>query len=102
MPLTASFTRGSVTHTLAPPVDVRGFRITGYITQSVAGGDWYMYCAYAKQNLATIDDNDETGYGNETTNVPFNEAPNEAAAYAKFTEFMNEMADRKIPHPAGP
>ena len=91
-------TRGPVTFTMTP-IELRGFRINGSISQSAMGADWRLLVSTQVVDRDLIDDNDESASTSVSMTVPFNEADSEALATARLQTLVDQVY-ATIPTPA--
>jgi hypothetical protein len=82
------------------PIAKDGFELRGNFSQPAIGGDWTLSVSLVKTDLAAIDASDQTATFTCSSRVPFNEAPDEAAATAKLQELVDLAHDQFVPAPA--
>lgn len=80
------------------PVELRGFRITGSITQTGTEGDWTIAASTTMFDQTVVAPNDQTFSNNKSRITPWNEAPSLAAATAVLQAFVDEIHDA-VPTP---
>lgn len=95
---TIVLTRGPVTLTMTP-IELRGFRINGSISQSAIGADWRLLVSTQVVDRDLVDDDDESAATSISVTVPFNEADSEDAAAARLQTLVDQVYDT-IPTPA--
>jgi hypothetical protein len=81
-------------------VEKDGFRIRGTISQPALNTTWTITAYTQVADASVVDDPDEVATVNISIKVPFNEAPNEAAAQLKMKEIVDNIYDNFIPSPA--
>ena len=89
--------RGPVTYTMTNIV-LRGFRISGSITQASHEADWVLSASTVMIDAAVVAPEDQTFRKTMSETVPFNEAPTFAQAEAKLQAMVDSIYD-VIPTP---
>lgn len=94
-----SLSRGSITYTNDPVIELRGFRITASITSAAEGADWVLSASTQLVDSSVVDENDRSFRASNSKTLPFNEYVTLADAEAELQTMVDDIFDA-IPTPA--
>ena len=80
------------------PIELRGFRINGSITQPISEGDWTIATSTTLFDQPIVAPNDSNWSNSLSRVIPFNEADSLAAATQLLQNLVDELYD-SVPTP---